>query len=159
MPKRMMVDSACAHCGSSITPSSVIEAPFSERAQMASLGSACACAIETPKSPAHNTRTAMRPALMDGSSLRSGFPGLELARGRAARAAHHEGRGQHIVMGRGRILTALDLEEPADGPLSKLQKPHVNRGQRGCEITRDGDVVEAGHRHVLRHAHAGFAER
>ena len=60
----MTVDSATAHAGSLSTPSSVMAAPFVERAQMASVRFVCACADAAHAIAATSSSAAVSRTLM-----------------------------------------------------------------------------------------------
>lgn len=48
--------------------------------------------------------------------------------------------------------------QPPQRETAQIRDPHAHRAQCRRDITGNRDIVEAGQRDVLRHAHAGFTE-
>ncbi len=75
--------------------------------------------------------------------------------GRAAAAGAQDelGRQQLDLRAAGRL--GDPVEQPGAGPLAEQAHRLVHGGERRVDKAAGEDVVEADHRHVLRHPHAG----
>ncbi len=78
---------------------------------------------------------------------------------RAARPAKHQCRGQRLGTPLVALLFRDRAQEPERRPFSERGHIHMNRGERRVEKARHRDVVESGHRHIVRHPNAGPSER